>query len=60
MSANKQIQNEAIKLCRRWDRECDLSAYEIAKAIMHGLNEWLDEDIFIFESEEDEEQEEKS
>ena len=53
-----QIRHESKMLVNRWDAECDLDEYAIAKAVMEGLNEWLEEDIFEFDSEIEFEEEE--
>jgi len=41
-------------LLNRWIEESDIDDMEMAKIAMNDLNEWLDDDIFIFESEDEE------
>jgi hypothetical protein len=50
-------------LLHRWDAECDLDEINIAKAVMLGINDWLERTVaefdfeieFEFEEEEEEE-----
>ena len=58
-----QIIHETKVLLHRWDAECDLDEIGVAKAVMLGINDWLEEEVaefefeieFEFEDEEDEE-----
>ena len=58
--AKDQITHETKVLLNRWDAECDLDEIGIAKAVMLGINDWLERQVeFEFEIEfEDEEEEE--
>lgn len=47
--AKEQIIHETKVLLNRWDAECDLDDLDIAKAVMEGINDWLEEEIFEFE-----------
>ena len=51
---HQQFKNEHRALLNRWIEESDIDDMEIAKIAMNDLNEWLDDDIFIFESEDEE------
>jgi len=51
---HQQFKNEHRALLNRWIEESDIDDMEMAKIAMTDLNEWLDDDIFIFESEDEE------
>ncbi len=51
---HQQFKNEHRALLNRWIEESDIDDLEMAKIAMNDLNEWLDDDIFIFESEDEE------
>ena len=51
---HQQFKNEHRALLNRWIEESDIDDMEMAKIAMNDLNEWLDDDIFIFESEDEE------
>jgi len=51
---HQQFKNEHRALLNRWIEESDIDDMEMAKIAMADLNEWLDDDIFIFESEDEE------
>ncbi len=51
---HQQFKNEHRALLNRWIEESDIDDLEMAKIAMTDLNEWLDDDIFIFESEDEE------
>ena len=51
---HQQFKNEHRALLNRWIEESDSDDMEMAKIAMNDLNEWLDDDIFIFESEDEE------
>jgi len=51
---HQQFKNEHRALLNRWIEESDIDDLEMAKIAMADLNEWLDDDIFIFESEDEE------
>ena len=51
---HQQFKNEHRALLNRWVEESDIDDLEMAKIAMNDLNEWLDDDIFIFESEDEE------
>jgi len=49
-------------LLNRWDAECDLDEIGVAKAVMLGINDWLERQVVEFEFEiefEDEEEEDE-
>ncbi len=61
--AQAQIRHEAKMLLNRWDEECDLDEKQIAKSVLEGVNEWLEEEVIEFDSdidlgEEDDEEDE--
>ncbi len=61
--AQDQIRHEAKMLLNRWDEECDLDEKQIAKSVLEGVNEWLEEEVIEFDSdidlgEEDDEEDE--
>jgi len=51
---HQQFKNEHRALLNRWIEESDIDDLEMAKIAMDDLNEWLDDDIFIFEIEDEE------
>jgi hypothetical protein len=51
---HQQFKNEHRALLNRWIEESDIDDLEMAKIAMNDLNEWLDDDIFIFEIEDEE------
>jgi len=51
---HQKFKNEHRALLNRWIEESDIDDMEMAKIAMNDLNEWLDDDIFIFESEDEE------
>ncbi len=51
---HQKFKNEHRALLNRWIEESDIDDLEMAKIAMEDLNEWLDDDIFIFESEDEE------
>ena len=59
----EQIIHETKVLLHRWDAECDLDEINLAKAVMLGINDWLERTVaefdfeieFEFEEEEEEE-----
>ena len=51
---HQKFKNEHRELLNRWIEESDIDDMEMAKIAMNDLNEWLDDDIFIFESEDEE------
>ena len=51
---HQQFKNEHRAFLNRWIEESDIDDMEMAKIAMNDLNEWLDDDIFIFESEDEE------
>jgi len=51
---HQQFKNEHRALLNRWIEESDIDDLEMVKIAMNDLNEWLDDDIFIFESEDEE------
>jgi hypothetical protein len=55
-----QIIHETKVLLYRWDAECDLDEINIAKAVMLGINDWLEREVaeFDFEIEFEEEEDE--
>lgn len=60
--AKDQVRHEAKMLLNRWDDESDLDEKQIAKSVLEGVNEWLEEEIVEFDSdidlgEEDDEEE---
>lgn len=60
--AKDQVRHEAKMLLNRWDDESDLDERQIAKSVLEGVNEWLEEEIVEFNSdidlgEEDDEEE---
>jgi len=60
--AKDQVRHEAKMLLNRWDEESDLDEKQIAKSVLEGVNEWLEEEIVEFDSdidlgEEDDEEE---
>lgn len=59
MQAKDQIIHEAKVLLQRWDAECDLDEIEIAKAVMLGINDWLERQVAEFEFEIEFEEEEE-
>ena len=60
--AKDQVRHEAKMLLNRWDDESDLDEKQIAKSVLEGVNEWLEEEIVEFNSdidlEEDDDEEE--
>lgn len=42
---------ELLNLFRRWQAEGDMTAPEALDAVQFALNQWLDDDILIFEPE---------
>jgi hypothetical protein len=60
--AKDQIIHETKVLLNRWDAECDLDEIGVAKAVMLGINDWLERQVVEFEFEiefEDEEEEDE-
>ncbi len=60
--AKDQVRHEAKMLLNRWDEESDLDEKQIAKSVLEGINEWLEEEVVEFDSdidlgEEDDEEE---
>ena len=56
-----QIMHETKVLLNRWDAECDLDEIGVAKAVMLGINDWLEKEVVEFDFEiefEDEEEDE--
>ena len=51
---HQKFKNEHRALLNRWIEESDIDDMEMAMIAMNDLNEWLDDDIFIFESEDEE------
>ena len=51
---HQKFKNEHRALLNRWIEESDIDDMEMAKIAMNDLNEWLDDDIFIFGSEDEE------
>lgn len=51
---HQKFKNEHRALLNRWIEESDIDDMEMAKIAMEDLNEWLDDDIFIFEGEDEE------
>ena len=51
---HQQFKNEHRALLNRWIEESDIDDLEMAKIAMNDLIEWLDDDIFIFEIEDEE------
>lgn len=49
--AVEQIEHEAVALCNRYSEESDLDDMKIVKAVIDGLNSWLEEELIEFESE---------
>jgi len=43
-----QIIHETKVLLHRWDAECDLDEIGIAKAVMLGINDWLEREVAEF------------
>tara|TARA_Y100000114_G_scaffold81698_1_gene75406 strand:+ start:928 stop:1128 length:201 start_codon:yes stop_codon:yes gene_type:complete len=52
--AKNQIKHETIKLLNRYQEESDLDEEDIVQACTDGLNEWLNEEIVVFDEDEDE------
>jgi len=48
---HQKFKTEHRALLNRWLEESDIEDMDIAKIAMDDLNEWLDEDVFEFESE---------
>ena len=48
---HQKFKTEHRDLLNRWLEESDIEDMDIAKIAMDDLNEWLDEDVFEFESE---------
>lgn len=45
-----QVRHETKVLLNRWDQECDLDEREIAKSVLEGVDEWLEEEVVEFNS----------
>ena len=56
--AKDQIRHEGKCFLNRWDKECDLTALQIAKCVFESINEWLEEDIIEFDPDPDPEEDE--
>jgi len=48
---HQKFKTEHRALLNRWLEESDIEDMDMAKIAMDDLNEWLDEDVFEFESE---------
>lgn len=45
-----QVRHETKVLLNRWDQECDLDEKQIAKSVLEGVDEWLEEEVVEFSS----------